>query len=59
MASDDVRTLIDNGQVFFLDVREPKDVQERGSLEGYVNIPLAQLETRLAEIPRDRPIVTA
>jgi phage shock protein E len=59
MASDNVMDLIDQGQVFFLDVREPKEVDERGSLEGYVNIPLGQLEARLGEIPKDKAIITA
>lgn len=59
MASDDVMTLLEKGEVFFLDVREPKELQELGTLEGYVNIPLGQIEARLAEIPRDKAIVTA
>lgn len=44
---------------FFLDVRDPDEIQEAGSIEGYVNIPLGQLEQRLDELPRDRPILTA
>ena len=42
-----------------LDVREPKELEELGTLEGYVNIPIGQLEQRLDELPRDRLIVTA
>ena len=45
--------------LFFLDVREPKEIQELGSIEGYVNIPLGQLENRLSEIPKDKLIITA
>ncbi|MGE3492834.1 MAG: rhodanese-like domain-containing protein [Vicinamibacterales bacterium] len=59
MASDDVMALLEKGQVFFLDVREPKELEELGTLEGYVNIPLGQIEKRLAEIPRDKAIITA
>ena len=59
MASDDVMTLIEKGEVFFLDVREPKELEELGTLEGYVNIPLGQIEKRLAEIPKDKAIITA
>jgi rhodanese-related sulfurtransferase len=44
---------------FFLDVREPDEIRELGSLEGYVNIPLDELEQRLDELPRDRLILTA
>jgi predicted sulfurtransferase len=59
MASDDVAAMLEKGEIFFLDVREPKELEELGTLEGYVNIPLGQIEERLAEIPKDKPIVTA
>ncbi len=59
MASDDVMTLLDKGEVFFLDVREPSELEELGTLEGYVNIPLGQIEKRLKEIPTDKAIITA
>ena len=59
MASDDVLALVEKGEVFFLDVREPKELEELGTFDGYVNIPLGQIEKRLAEIPRDKAIITA
>ena len=59
MDSDDVMTLLDKGEVFFLDVREPSELEELGTLEGYVNIPLGQIEKRLKEIPKDKAIITA
>ena len=59
MASDDVMALLEKGAVFFLDVREPKELEELGTFEGYVNIPLGQLEKRLAEVPKDKAIITA
>src|SRR5687767_15106842 len=59
MASDDVLALLEKGEVFFLDVREPKELEELGTFEGYVNIPLGQIEKRLAEIPKDKAIITA
>jgi predicted sulfurtransferase len=59
MASDEVMALLEKGAVFFLDVREPKELEELGTFEGYVNIPLAQLEKRLAEVPKDKAIITA
>ena len=43
----------------FLDVREPSELEELGTLEGYVNIPLGQIEKRLSEIPKDKAIITA
>lgn len=45
--------------LFFLDVREPSEIAQLGSIKGYVNIPLNQLEGRLSEIPRNKLIVTA
>lgn len=59
MDSDDVFALVEKGQVFFLDVREPKELEELGTFDGYVNIPLGQIEKRLAEIPKDKAIITA
>lgn len=57
--ADAIDSVMKDGKVFFLDVREPKEIEEHGSFEGYVNIPMSQLESRLAELPRDRPILTA
>ena len=57
--ADDIDAVMKNPKVFFLDVREPKEIEELGGYEGYVNIPMSQLESRLGELPRDRPILTA
>ena len=59
MDSDDVWALVEKEQVFFLDVREPDELEKLGTFEGYVNIPLGQIEKRLAEIPKDKAIITA
>jgi hypothetical protein len=59
MDSDDVFALVEKGEVFFLDVREPDELEKLGTFEGYVNIPLGQIEKRLAEIPKDKAIITA
>lgn len=57
---EEIRALLEGKEKpFFLDVREPKELEELGTLPGYVNIPLGQLESRLAEIPRDRLIIIA
>ena len=55
----DIDSVMQDKKVFFLDVREPKELEESGSYEGYVNIPMSQLESRLGELPKDRPILTA
>ncbi|MFN9920550.1 MAG: rhodanese-like domain-containing protein [Acidobacteriota bacterium] len=49
----------EQSNLFFLDVRDPKEIEELGSLKGYVNIPLADLEKRLSEVPTDKTILTA
>ena len=58
-AADEIDTLIRDRDVFFLDVREPKEIEEFGTIAGYYNIPLGQLEKRLGELPKDRAILTA
>ena len=45
-----------SGAVTILDVR-PEDEFAHGHLPGAINVPLAQLERRLAELPPDREIV--
>ena len=44
------------GEVTVLDVRPPEEYQA-GHLPGALSVPLKDLETRLAEIPRDREVV--
>ena len=58
--SDELEKFIkEQSNLFFLDVRDPKEIEELGSLKGYVNIPLADLEKRLSEVPKDKTILTA
>ena len=56
---DDIDALLAEGKVLLLDVREPWELEENGTIEGYVNIPLSQLEKRLSELPKDKAILTA
>jgi rhodanese-related sulfurtransferase len=57
---DELSRLLENDKnIFFLDVREPKEIDEQGTLKGYVNIPIGELEKRLSEVPKDKVIVTA
>jgi len=53
------KALEKKGAVVFLDVREADEIQKLGTMPGYVNIPLAALESRLKELPKDKPIITA
>ena len=45
--------------VLLLDVREPHELEELGTVDGYLNIPIDQLADRLGELPRGKPILTA
>jgi hypothetical protein len=56
---DDIDALLAHGKVVLLDVREPWELEENGTREGYINIPLGQLEKRLSELPKDKAILTA
>jgi rhodanese-related sulfurtransferase len=58
-ASVDVATthaLHDSPDVFLLDVREP-DEYAAGHIPGITLIPMGEVADRLAEIPKDRPVI--
>lgn len=57
MSVEEARALIGSAKDYsIVDVREPVEFS-LGHLPGAKSIPLGQIESRLAEIPRDRPIV--
>ncbi|MCB9383784.1 MAG: rhodanese-like domain-containing protein [Bryobacterales bacterium] len=54
-----VKAKLDAGEdIYLLDVRNPDELEEHGMIAGAVNIPIDQLEARLAEVPKDKEIVT-
>jgi adenylyltransferase/sulfurtransferase len=54
---DSLKQRLDAGEeVFVLDVRRPEELQQEGLIEGSVNIPIDDLEARLAEVPKDKPL---
>jgi rhodanese-related sulfurtransferase len=55
----DIDKVLSEANALLLDVREPSEIQELGTIEGYLNIPIDQLESRLDEIPKDKTILTA
>ena len=60
LTPEELKQMIETKQkFFFLDVREPKELEENGTIKGYVNIPLNQLEARITEIPKNVSIVSA
>jgi rhodanese-related sulfurtransferase len=59
LTQEEIEEALEKKNIFFLDVRDPKEIASLGTLEGYVNIPLPDLESRLKEIPKDKLIITA
>ena len=55
----ELAAMLAHAGVVLLDVREPSELEELGTVVGYVNIPIGELEGRLDELPRDKPILTA
>lgn len=43
--------------ITLLDVRTTEELERDGAIEGYLHIPIDELEGRLAEVPREKPIV--
>ena len=42
-----------------LDVRTDEELAEHGTIEGFVHIPIDELEARIGELPTGVPILTA
>ena len=60
LTPEELKSLVDKkANFYFLDVREPDELVKLGTIDGYHNIPLSQLEGRVKEIPKDAVIVSA
>jgi 3-mercaptopyruvate sulfurtransferase SseA len=59
VSAEEIDKLMADGKVLLLDVREPKELEELGTIPDSINIPIGQLEKRLGELPKDRLILTA
>ena len=53
---EDLGAIIDKGAVV-IDVRTPAEYAQ-GHMKGSVNIPLASLQSQLAKLKKDRPVIT-
>lgn len=53
---DELDEMTRTGNVVLVDVR-PASEYRSGHVEGAINIPITELATRIAEIPRDAPVV--
>ena len=52
----DAKAAYDNKQALFVDVRDAASF-DSGHITGAINVPLAEIEIRLAELPKDRWII--
>jgi rhodanese-related sulfurtransferase len=65
MTSEELKELLDkNAKMIFIDVREPRELKEYGTIKGFVNIPVAQFDVAartetMSRIPKDRLVVVA
>ena len=55
----DLDAVLADTNIVLLDVREPWELERFGTRNGYINIPLAELESRLDELSKDKTILTA
>jgi rhodanese-related sulfurtransferase len=58
LAYEEIVRLLEQPQgVIFLDVREPNEIAVTGTLKGDLTIPVGQLEGRIGEVPKGKPVV--
>lgn len=54
----ELKEKLDSGEKFLLiDVRENKEIKENGAIPGAIQIPIAELERRMEDIPRDIEVI--
>lgn len=56
ISQEELKQRMKKNEVVVLDVRPPEEFRS-GHIPGAISIPLTELKTRLAEIPRDREVV--
>jgi hypothetical protein len=58
IAITNLKKKIDSGDKFLLiDVREDWELEQNGAIQGAVHIPMAELDARMKDIPKDVEIV--
>jgi hydroxyacylglutathione hydrolase len=54
----DLKKHLDTGEnIIVVDVRDASEIKESGAIPGAIHIPLAQVQKRIAELPKDAHIV--
>jgi rhodanese-related sulfurtransferase len=51
------RKLDTSKSLVLVDVREPGEIKEGGAIPGAIHIPMAQIEKRMGELPKNAEIV--
>ena len=51
------RKLDTSKNLVLVDVREPGEIKEGGAIPGAIHIPIAQIEKRMGELPKNAEIV--
>ena len=46
-----------NPKLIIVDVRETSEIKESGAIPGAIHIPMAQIEKRMSEFPKNAEIV--
>jgi len=54
----DIDAALANGALL-LDVRTDEELAEHGTIDGFVHIPIDELEARIGELPAGVPVLTA
>ena len=58
IAVTNLKKKIDSGERFLLiDVREDWELEQNGAIAGAIHIPVAELDARMKDIPKDAEIV--
>ena len=58
IAISELKQKLDSGEKFLLiDVREDWELEENGAIPGAIHIPMAELDMRMLDIPKDVQLV--
>jgi rhodanese-related sulfurtransferase len=58
IAIQELKKKLDTGEnLIVVDVRDASEIKESGAIPGAIHIPLAQVQKRLSELPKDSQIV--
>jgi rhodanese-related sulfurtransferase len=58
IAIQELKKKLDTGEnLIVVDVRDASEIKESGAIPGAIHIPLAQVQKRLSELPKDAQIV--